>query len=315
MSKKNNFKKIRKIMKYTIFDNLLYFFSGKNLVYENLIFNFRLFLKRLNYVSDLDPIVIGGCPRSGTTLARSMIGTHPEIASVKKEYNLLLGINDKKDIKTMFKFSNKEIKDIFFKNQDFVKLTENILKKHIKNQNKNFILIKHPHHITIIDKLFRYFPKMKFIHVIRDGRDAVCSLKTHPKRKIISGKMVKLNTKNPFPWCVRRWVVSVKKGKKYRSKKNYMEIKYEDLINNPVESIKKVYKFLNLEMIKDEKIFNFYKSERDKDHPSNIEVGKKLYNRSVHRWKENMSSKEKKIFKKMAGELLIELGYEKDFSW
>lgn len=32
-------------------------------------------------------------------------------------------------------------------------------------------------------------------------------------------------------------------------------------------------------------------------------------------WKKHFTSDQKKLFKKVAGQLLIDLGYEKDFNW
>ena len=150
---------------------------------------------------------------------------------------------------------------------------------------------------------------------MRDGRDAVCSLRTHPKRKIVDGKVISLDTRNPIAWCVRRWVSSINQGKKWRNLSNYIEVKYEDLVYNTVSSMDAVFDFLNLDAIDEEKILSFYKYEHDLKHPQNIEVGKSLYAKSIGRWKKDLSKKEIRIFKKMAGDLLIQLGYEKNNDW
>lgn len=304
-----------KLRKNNFFDNLIYIFSRKKMVSETFLFKSNLFFKEMEYKSDLNPIVIGGCPRSGTTLARSMIGMHPKLISLKKEYHLLIGLEIKKNLKDVFNFSDEKIDDLYGKNKDLVHLSENILKEYIKKHHNNLILLKHPHHITIIDELFRFFPKLKFIHVIRDGRDVACSLRNIPNRKIVNGKIVKLNTRNPFDWCIRKWIVSIKNGKRWRENDAYLEIKYENLIDDPINTIRKIYRFLNLEMIEPDKILNFYKFEKEKDHPYTIEVGKKIYGKSVNRWKKDMTQKEKKLFKKMANPLLIDLDYEVDLDW
>ena len=299
--------------KHTILDSIIFKLSKKKTIYDTLRYKTWLFTRRKKHISKFNPIIIGGCPRSGTTLVRAMIGKHPEIASPEPEYNILMWINQGDVLANVFNFSKKEIDDL--RNKDHIVFAENILKHYMKKQSKKMIAIKHPYHILIIDELFHYFPNMKFIHMIRDGRDTSCSLRTHPKRKIVNGEIIPTNTINPFNWCIRKWVTCIYKGMKWINKGNYIEIKYEDLINEPLETMKTILGFLNLPMIPKEKLLEFYKSEKDEKHLQNIEVGQPLYNKSISRWKKDMNNEEKKLFKKIAGELLIELGYEKDNNW
>jgi hypothetical protein len=303
----NNFRK------HSLLDSIVFKLSKKRAIYDTLKFKTWLFTRMKKQISEFDPIIIGGCPRSGTTLARAMIGKHPDIASPEPEYNVLMWINQVKILKNVFDFSEKEIDDL--RNKDHIVFAENLLKYYMNKESKKMVAVKHPYHILIIDELFHYFPNMKFIHVLRDGRDASCSLRTHPKRKIVNGEIIPTNTINPFNWCIRKWVVSVNKGMKWRNNENYIEIKYEDLINEPLETMKIIFDFLNLPMIPKEKLLEFYKSEKDEKHLQNIEVGQPLYNKSIDRWKKDMTPEEKELFKKMSGELLIELGYEKDNNW
>jgi hypothetical protein len=163
--------------------------------------------------------------------------------------------------------------------------------------------------------LFKYFPNIKFIHIIRDVRDTACSLRTHPKRIIKNGKEISLNTNNPFDWCIRRWLLCINKGKKRKNTNNYMELKYEDLLKNPEFEMKKIFKFLDLKMISNKTLLDFNKKQNNLNHPQNIEVGKPIYKTKMKRWKRDMTDKEKELFKKMAGDLLIEVGYGKNNNW
>ena len=286
------------------------------MTFDTLRFKSWLLTKKSKNISDLNLIVIGGCPRSGTTLARALISMHPEIASPKKEYNVLMIIKKEDFLKDVFDFSTEEIKTLKTKYKDNVLLAENILKLYMKKEGKQLIAVKHPYHILIIDELFHYFPNMRFIHIVRDGRDTSCSIRTHPKREIINGEVVPLNTNNPFSWCIRRWTSCISQGWKWRKSNKYIEVKYEDLVNDPVNSIGKVFKFLGLELISKDKLLNFYKYEnQDEKHLQNIEVGQPLYKKTIGRWKKDMTAKEKEMFKKMAGEMLLELGYEDNLNW
>ena len=96
-SKKNN-----------ILDGLIYNNSGQTSIIDKKNYKRYLSTKKMNKISDIDPIIIGGCPRSGTTLARALIGSHPDIASAEQEYNLLMWIDKAEILKRVFEFNSEE---------------------------------------------------------------------------------------------------------------------------------------------------------------------------------------------------------------
>lgn len=304
-----------KIYQHIYLDSLIYTTSNKKSIYEKILFKKYLMMKKKRYISDFNPIIIGGCPRSGTTLARALIGIHPKIASPEMEYNALIYITYDKILQNKLNLSQQEIDNLKSHYKDHIFLAENILKYYMIKNQKNLIAIKHPYHILILDELFHYFPKMKFIHMIRDGRDTACSLRTHPKRKKVNEKIIPLDTNNPFNWCIRRWVTSINLGMKWRDNENYLEIKYEDLVNNTDKSMNKIFDFIGVNMIPQEKIQSYYKHQNEKKHLQNIEVGQPIYKKTIGRWKKDMNNEEIQLFKKMAGEHLIKLNYEKDINW
>lgn len=301
--------------KHNILDGLIYNNSGQTSIIDKKNYKRYLSTKKMNEISDIDPIIIGGCPRSGTTLARALIGSHPDIASAEQEYNLLMWIDKAEILKLVFEFNSGEIKSLYSNAKDHIQLAEDIIKLYMKKNKKNKVALKHPYHILIIDDLFHYFPNMKFIHLIRDGRDTACSLRTHPKRKKVDGEIVSIKTNNPFNWCIRRWVVALNLGRKWKNNDNYIEIKYEDIVGKPVDELKKIFKFLRLTMIPRQELLYFYKHQNDDKHLQNIEVGQPIYKKTAGRWKKDMTDDEKILFKKMAGDYLIEYGYEKDYNW
>jgi protein-tyrosine sulfotransferase len=305
-------------------DRLLYCVFDRNLtvkiVTKKMRYLYDFMNERDNYVSSMSPVVIGGCARSGTTLVRALIGVHPQMASPQREWHVLLGkkysgMKNRQRIKETFGLSDDEIDGLLKEYSNNIQFAENLFRLYMAKTNKNLISLKNPQHLYFIDELFQYFPHMFFIHVIRDGRDTVCSLRTHPKRRLVNGKFVPTNIRNPFDYCVRRWIVDVNRGAAGRKHDNYIEIKYEDIVNNTMATMEKLFGFLGLDMISAEEMLGFYRNERPENHPPNIEIGKPLYKGAIGKWKKEMTEDEKRLFKKMAGDVLIDLGYEKDFSW
>ncbi len=304
-----------RMIKNRFVDSLIYNVSSNNTIYEKLQFKMWLFSKKTNYISNVDPILIGGCPRSGTTLLRALIGMHPDFAAPKKEYNVFIGKNNDDILKNILGFSSDEIIKLKKPWKNIVYFSEKVLKNYMKKSGKKRIVLKLPYYIIYINELFHYFPNAKFIHLIRDGRDVSCSLRTHPKWKIENGMIKQTNLKNSFKWCVRRWVTCLNCGIKWKKSKNYFEIKYEDLVNNTINVMSELFEFLNVKKIPDNDLLSFYKYEKNEDHVQNIEVGKKIYKNSIGRWKKDMSKDEVVLFKKMAGKLLVDLEYEKNSNW
>jgi len=298
-----------------IIDTLLYELSKKELNLDILLQKMFTTKKAPN-TSDLDIIVIGGCPRSGTTLARALIGMHPRIAAPQSECHFLASLKNPNYLKNIFDFSSKEIDNIKEEfDEETIRFIEYVLRLYMKKEGKQLVALKAPVYITLSDELFNRFPNMRLIHCLRDGRDVACSLRTFPKKRIVNWKAVPVKTRNSFGWCVRAWVAHVNSGRKSMKSDKYMEVKYEDLVYAPIITMKKIFDFLNLEMPDEDQLLSYYKFEKDEKHPQNIEIGRAIYEKSIARWKTDMSNGEKEKFKKMAGELLITLGYEKDLNW
>ncbi len=301
--------------RHSFLDALIYKASHKYATYDTLRFNLWLTLKKPQKISHLSPIIIGGCPRSGTTLARALIGMHPDLASPTEEYNLLMWITNQTILKEKLNLTDNDLDKLHNQHLDLITRAETILQTYLIKHQKSHIALKHPLHIIILNRLFHHFPNMRFIHVIRDGRDTVCSLRTHPKRRMYKGHIVPNPIRNPYKWCVRQWVSSILQSQNYQNHPNYLEIKYEDLVNHTIPTMKTIFDFLNLPMIPEKQLLGFYKHEQDEKHLQNIEVGTPIYKKTIGRWKKDMTKKEQHIFKTMAGDLLIKLGYTNDNNW
>lgn len=258
-------------------------------------------------------VIIGGVPRSGTTLVRALVGVHPDIYSPQKEFFLFP--NEKWIKKNIDKLGVSDDFSFIFNKREPVLTVFEIIENIFNTHEKKMLNVKHPEHIIFYELISSYFLNPKFIHVIRDGRDVACSLRYFPKRKIVNGIVKPANYKNSFSNCTLWWKDYILEGLKGRETKNYLEVKYEDILEFPVDMTNKIYKFLGIKEIDRKKILGFFKDEVEVNHPQNIEVGKPMYKTSAGRWKKDMSESEKKIFKKIAGNTLIELGYEKDNNW
>ena len=184
----------------------------------------------------------------------------------------------------------------------------------LSSHNKSRWAEKTPRNIRHIGNIFSKFPQSKFIHVIRDGRDVSCSLKTHPKTKTVNGKKVPTNINRPLEECVQRWVDDTTLGLKWRDDPRYVEIKYEDLVVNTRIILESLFEFIDEPF--SETILKYYE-QRDRETRSRAspESSTPIFTQAMERWKNEYDEDDVSMFKKIGGELLTYLGYEKDLNW
>lgn len=102
------------------------------------------------------------------------------------------------------------------------------------------------------------FPDARFLHLIRDGREVAHSLATvswWPERVVwwAGAKPAELEMRgmHALEICARNWVEdirAVQRGLTGIEKDKVREIRYESLLERPVDEIRKVLSFLQLEM-------------------------------------------------------------------
>ncbi len=244
------------------------------------------------------PIFIIGCPRSGTTLVRNMLDSHPNICC-GPEMHLISKISDfDQDImeiwerlkiyKVAVEEKNKRLREIF----------EIFPETYMNSKKKERWAEKTPNNFYYLDFIDKLFPNCQFIHIIRDGRDVVSSFKRRwGHRAIYIG--------------IKEWNKTIDLTFKYRKKikkERYLEIRYEDLVNKPKIETKKITDFLNekwsnsmLEHHKFKHDYWFNKQTkknidtRKEKKPMRHSPSKPVFSSSVDRWKKDLNFLEKLI--------------------
>ena len=225
-------------------------------------------------VNNNRPIFIVGCERSGTTMLRLILHSHANIAIppqtkfIKKVYkrrlffgNLIKPKNRNKIIKWFSDNHNKKTKiidlgldsneiqnEILKSGNSLGAILSTIFRLYSNLHNKSRWGDKHPYYIKYLDQLFKLFPDAQVIHIIRDGRDAVASLKSMPWWK------------NDSIYSMLNWREAIIKGRKAKLKYNsnqFIEMRYEDIIEEPEKNIKTLCNFLEEEF--STKMLKFYK--------------------------------------------------------
>lgn len=269
------------------------------------------------YTSEARAIFVGGCQRTGTTLLRVILDTHPNICCGPEANLVYRGISPLRqtgrlqNLAERYSLSLDALLHILEKSRSRAEFIDLFFATYCRAQGKPRWAEKTPSNVREIGFIFRHFPNARFVHMIRDARDVVCSLRTHPRFEFVGGQLVKLNTRHPISKCLHAWVSDVRAGLAWRSDPRYIELKYEDLVNHKQAALRRLFHFLGEPW--SEQVLAFHEvhtSSRDIRHfPQNPEATKPIYSSSIGRWKCELSRGELTHIEQRAGRLLDALGY------
>ncbi|MEA3446048.1 MAG: sulfotransferase [Bacteroidota bacterium] len=288
---------------------------------------------KIDKLSDIPFFFILGRPRSGTTLLASLFDAHPNVM-LPFECPLIINLYrkyykkkhwDKKsllefyaDVVDQRKFESWRVDSEKLKN-DLLACEgeagfEDLIKVVYLNFNSFFpkkdILLfgdKNPVYSIYPKQLLKIFPDAKFIHLSRDYRDNILSIK-------------KVDFEAPITALLAyRWRFATKRmlcaEQKYPKK--FYKIKYEDLVSNPSEELKKICYFLGIPYKKDVLEFHKKKDELfenfDREHIERYHSSllRPITNDKIYAWKKNMKPADIKIADKVVGVCGEKAGYER----
>jgi hypothetical protein len=146
----------------------------------------------------------------------------------------------------------------------------------------------HVHHLPLIGEVY---PDARFVHIVRDGRDAVRSLVAKAWGPATVGE------------GAQEWRASVEAGLAAAPGlgDRLIEVRYEALLADPRAEVERVYAHLGLEGGVDRALTAAAEVANLGGHDGRVGAGK---------WREGWGRRELRAFDRVAGDLLRELGYE-----
>jgi hypothetical protein len=161
---------------------------------------------------------------------------------------------------------------------------------------------KTPAYIGHIDRLAATWPDARFVHLIRDGRDAALSVMDVP-----------FGPNNVWA-AARSWASAIRRGHKARERypRRMLELRYEDLVSDPAASLAATCSFLDLAY--DDDMLSIEKTDRSKvveDQASwHASIWSGITTAAVGKWRTELSPRQVEMFEAVAGDELRALGYE-----
>jgi hypothetical protein len=173
---------------------------------------------------------------------------------------------------------------------------------------------KTPDNLYAAFQLSTLFPKARFLHIIRDGRDAAVS--GWNMRKEMNTFRAQFRSFESYAgFYAEKWAQGVEKGREFgrQTPDRYLEIKYEDLHHNYDETVSDILDFLGVEaspksLLQCQEAGSFKKSTKGR---SRGKENKASFFRKgvVGDWKHEMDDAALNAFMQHSGKMLETLGY------
>jgi len=187
---------------------------------------------------------------------------------------------------------------------DFIRI---VMDEIVRNQNAQRWVIYDPDCVLYLPEVKADIPEALFIHIVRDGRDIALSLK-------------KMEGFKPLPWNVGssrdllptaaywKWMVRSGESHGRRIPADYIEVRYEDLVSEPRETLATLSRFLDHELDY-ERIQQAGLGRLRETNSSFREEGPQSQVNPVQRWKERLSREQVAALETLVGDCLLEHGY------
>lgn len=201
----------------------------------------------------------------------------------------------------------------------------------------------------VIGEVARIFPGAKVVHIVRDGRDRAVSLmhyfwntarsegglypvkpeelarrdayREDPEKLFASGEGI--FTEARLRRMAAQWGERVGRASGDGPRllgEDYLEVKYEDLLERPEEEARRLFERLGADarektVKKCVERVSFERRARGRDKGQEDPTSVSLRKGVAGDWRNTFTGRDRQIFKEVAGDALISSGYEKDTNW
>jgi len=162
-----------------------------------------------------------------------------------------------------------------------------------------------PAHLLFLPSIKKTIPDALIVHIIRDGRDVTASLH-------------RIGWIRPLPWDNSRsilppalfWQWEVSKGRSHGQTlgSDYMEVHYEDLVQNPRETLARIGQFIEQDLDYD-RIQQVALGSVRNPNSSFRGDGKETDASTIGRWKRMFTPAQVRDLESSIGKLLVDTGY------
>jgi hypothetical protein len=282
----------------------------------------------------MNPFVfVVGCARSGTTLLKRVLNAHPQIAITKETHWIPVFFRERIGLTpdglvtpeliprllADWRFSRQgigrpELESLLGSGApvSYAKFVSGIFDLYGQAQGKLLVGDKTPIYGLEMGLLHELWPRAKFVHLIRDGRDVCLSVRNWERRDGGTGLEENFATwaEDPVTTAAVWWQWRVQLAREAGQPLGpglYYELRYEALVNHPAEECAKLCAFLGVPY--EEKMLRFYEGHTKTKKGLNSKRAWLPITPGLRDWRTQMPAQDTERFEAAAGSLLDELAY------
>ena len=264
------------------------------------------------------PIFIVGAPRSGTTLLRAILNKHPSIAICDETYFFYYVYSRRRAFGDLTREANRrrlveayldtwrisrlglerqELESrLLLEGTDYPALFTSLMEAYAESRSKRRPGEKTPHHAEHVETLLDWYPEATVIHVVRDPRDVVASLRNVPWGRRSTAANARL------------WVDLTGAAERAAGRRGFISLRYEDLVTHPEDSLRSLCRTLGEPYVPE------VLSDPSQETPDRPWFGR-AYEQPISRsriglWRRELSEGQVGIVESIAGTLMNTHGYE-----
>ena len=280
-------------------------------------------------------VFVVGCPRSGTTLLQRLLDAHPELAITdetfwipyffKKGIGLTsTGMVTEELISRLFSYykfyrmrvTPEELRNLLAREEQvsYTQFVSAIFDRYGEFHSKPLVGDKTPDYVRNIATLHQFWPKAKFIHLLRDGRDVCLSAINWRRKAARFASLYSTWEKEPVATAAVWWQWHVRLGREVGRTlppDRYYEMRYESLVAQPAEECRKLCTFLGLGFA--DSMLSFHEGRARVDSGQDAKNAWLAITPGLRDWRTQMPPQDCERFEAVAGSLLDELHYPRAF--
>jgi hypothetical protein len=266
------------------------------------------------------PLIVLGVRRSGTTLLRVVLDRHSELAVPDESYfvpqladrhpgrvDVDDFVDDLRRLPTLREWgvSTDAVRARLRDGMRVGEAVAAVYEAYAEAREKSRWGDKTPMYMQHLPLLERLFPTARFVHLVRDGRDAGLSFLSMP-RGIVTETWGHPRTPADFA-CQWRSEVRAARALGARVDGRYLEVRYEELVTGAAGVVERICAFAGLP---NEPAMLDYEGTVDVSAKPHQQRLRQAPTPGVRDWRSEMAPADVAAFEAVAGDLLAELGYE-----
>jgi hypothetical protein len=286
-------------------------------------------------------VALIGAPRSGTTWLQNLLGADPRVVTPQEtslfsryvaplDESWRWGLRGTADDWARRRFSGLSAA---LTEDEFTALVRDFVQQALQRilllkPGAEVVLEKTPSHSLHVELIARFAPQVRFLHIIRDGRDVAASLVDAAR-----GWGSAWGAPGTVDRAARTWVEYLSAARHAQEVAPYHEVRYEQLRGQDgLSALRQIFEFCGAPIDESEarRRFEEYSFQRQQSsgvtavvfggeairHAAAGSEPEGFFRRGdVGGWSDNWTLQQRVEFDDIAGDMLVALGYESDDRW